>query len=297
MSFMTWINSRCDVRNIRDSVCSWRLGFLICVDYFILCLCLIVYALSSRPEVGGFRGCITFFLWNDTSSCLRWDQIPLRKRAKSYRFWKYLTHIFKSGNRCGLWAWLSASELNCFMPDYICVCGLIKRRVCVALGFGGGRGHVKHLNSDDLKHRMSEVRRKMDMKWIVDDIECCCNFIYVFLFWARSCKQEKPRWTWGWEISLQRARGVAPLYSGCSNFQLKRNVERETDRDAAAWGTQQTPFFTPNDLMGPSIRCLSDSELRLCCRLKHRHILYISLVWKMLRLSYVHKDWIRILHR
>lgn len=32
---------------------------------------------------------------------------------------------------------LSASELNCYLPDYICVCGLIKHGVCVALGLVG----------------------------------------------------------------------------------------------------------------------------------------------------------------
>lgn len=98
------------------------------------CLCM-----GEQTDVDGFRGCITFFLWNDTLSRRRWDRISLRKRAKSYCFWKYLTHILKSGyiSRCNLSACLSASELNCYKPDYICVCGLIKHRVRVALGLGG----------------------------------------------------------------------------------------------------------------------------------------------------------------
>lgn len=50
-------------------------------------------------------------------------------------------------------------------------------------------------------------------------------FPYLFFRWG-SVNKKMPRWTWGWEISLQSARGIASLHSGCSNFQLKREIQR-----------------------------------------------------------------------
>lgn len=67
-----------------------------------------------------------------------------------------------------------------------------------------------------------------------------------------------PRWTWGWEIGLQSARGVALLHSACSSFQLIRNLEKEKDGDAAArLSSTADALLRPRwSYIDPNIRCL-----------------------------------------
>lgn len=83
---------------------------------------------------------------------------------------------------------------------------------------------------------MSEVRlRVLNVTWNgCWTILNAAEIVFFYFFFRRgSVNKKMPRWSWGWEMSVQSARGVAPMRSGCSYFQLKRNLEREKDRDAA----------------------------------------------------------------